>query len=116
MMSEKQIAELNVKVSELETKLVILPKNTKRLETRLEELTLTINNETNEKNEHMSNLRKANRTIRELQYQLEENDKSKSRFEQEICKYEQKIGKMRETIEEMVSLPISFLTRWVFVF
>ncbi|PKK63701.1 hypothetical protein RhiirC2_757866 [Rhizophagus irregularis] len=100
---EKQITELNAKVAELETKLSTSPKNLKRLETRLEELTLAINNETNEKNESISNLRKANRTIRELQFQLEENDKSKLRFEQEICKYEQKVGKLRETIEEMQS-------------
>ena len=90
------------------------PKNIKRLETRLEELTLMVNNETNEKNESISNLRKANRTIRELQYQLEEHDKSKSRFEQEICKCEQKVGKMREVIEEMVSLLIIFYLRdWI---
>lgn len=100
----------------METKLTTSPKNIKRLETRLEELTLAINNETNEKSESISNLRKANRTIRELQFQLEENDKSKLRFEQEICKYEQKVGKLRETIEELVSLLIMFKIlniRWV---
>ena len=47
---EKQVTELNMKVAELETKLMTSPKNIKRLETRLEELTLAINNETNERN------------------------------------------------------------------
>ncbi|CAG8639097.1 5958_t:CDS:10 [Funneliformis mosseae] len=100
---EKQITELKVRITEFESKLLTSPKNLKRLETRLEELTLAFNNETNEKNEILSNLRKANRTIRELQYQLAEHDKSKLRFEQEICKYEQKVGKMREVIEEFQS-------------
>src|SRR5205807_395600 len=96
---EKQVTELNVRIVEFETKSMTSPKNLKRLETRLEELTLALNNETNEKNESISNLRKANRTTRELQYQLTEHDKSKSRFEQEIGRYEQKVGKLREVIE-----------------
>ncbi|CAI2177136.1 8169_t:CDS:10 [Funneliformis geosporum] len=103
MILEKQVTELNVRITEFESRLLTSPKNLKRLETRLEELTLALNNETNEKNENLGNLRKANRTIRELQYQLAEHDKLKLRFEQEICKYEQKVGKMREVIEEFQS-------------
>ncbi|CAG8497152.1 329_t:CDS:10 [Acaulospora colombiana] len=98
---EKQVNELNVRIVDLEAKLMTSPRGIKRLESRLEELTVQLDNETREKNETIRMSRKSDRTIRELQYQLAERDKAKARYETEISKYEQKVAKMRETIEEL---------------
>ncbi|CAG8531984.1 6454_t:CDS:10 [Acaulospora morrowiae] len=98
---EKQINELNVRIVDLEAKLMTSPRGVKRLESRLEELTVQLDNETREKNETLRVSRKNDRTIRELQYQLAERDKAKTRYESEISRYEQKVAKMREAIEEL---------------
>lgn len=102
MVLEKQINELNVRIVDLEAKLMTSPRGVKRLESRLEELTIQLDNETREKNETLRISRKNDRTIRELQYQLAERDKAKARYEAEISKHEQKIAKMRESIEALV--------------
>ncbi|RHZ59360.1 hypothetical protein Glove_364g12 [Diversispora epigaea] len=101
MVLEKQINELNVRIVDLEAKLMTSPRGVKRLESRLEELTIQLDNETREKNETLRISRKNDRTIRELQYQLSERDKAKTRCEAEISKYELKVAKMRESIESL---------------
>ncbi|KAI8800145.1 myosin tail [Cladochytrium replicatum] len=101
---EKQVKELNARIVDLESNALADNKGaTRRLESRLEELSSQIEAEIKEKNEAVKNARKAERLIRELQFQLQERDKQKSRFDEETEKMEQRLKRMKTQIEEMES-------------
>ncbi|CAG8475115.1 8080_t:CDS:10 [Diversispora eburnea] len=108
---DKEVVELRQLVEEQQAakaKLMTSPRGVKRLESRLEELTIQLDNETREKNETLRISRKNDRTIRELQYQLSERDKAKTRCEAEITEREanesrERSLRLEKEIEKMKS-------------
>ncbi|KAJ3051404.1 hypothetical protein HK097_007621 [Rhizophlyctis rosea] len=101
---EKQIKELNVRIVDLESSALSRDAaSTKRLEGRMEELAAQLDAETREKNEAIKNVRKAERVVRDLQFQLQERDKAKGRFEEEMEKMEGRLKRMKGQVEDLES-------------
>lgn len=99
---EKQMKELNVRVVDLETKSLNSPKpatTSKRLESRIEELT----NQLNQSSKDSSRVnRSADRSMRDARFQLAEADRQRSRLEDEVKAYEGKLQNMRQALDELV--------------
>ncbi|KAH9250527.1 hypothetical protein BASA81_011704 [Batrachochytrium salamandrivorans] len=68
---------------------------------RQNELAAQLELEQREKSDAIKNSRKADRIIRELQFQLSEKEKQKTRADEEQEKMEHKLKKMRTQIEEL---------------
>ena len=100
---EKSLKELSSRLYEFEgLNLARESTTTRRLESRLDELTVQLDNEQKEKNEALKNLRKSERTIRELQFQVQEKEKLKTKFDEDSDKLEMKLKKMKSQLEELV--------------
>lgn len=102
---EKQIKELNVRIVDLETKSLNSPRpaptTSRRLETRIEELT-------NQLSQASKDSVRGNRTAdknRDTKYQLAESDRQRVRLEEEVKTYEAKVVTMRETMDALVRCP-----------
>lgn len=103
---EKQLKELNVRVVDQETKsFSSSPRTTpqvKRLEARVEELT----RELQERRLSSSSSAKSPSTtanVRDMELKLMESERGKLRMVNEVKSYENKLGKMREAFDELVS-------------
>ncbi|KAJ3048276.1 hypothetical protein HK097_010707, partial [Rhizophlyctis rosea] len=85
---EKQIEELNVRIVDLESFALSREDadTIKRLEGQMEELAAHLDAETREKNEAFRKLSKAERVVRDLQFQIQERDKGMGLFEEEMEK------------------------------
>jgi len=88
---------------DLETKTLSLnssrPSNVnKRLESRIEEL----QNQLNQSTKDSSRLRTADKGTREVTMQLQESERQRSRLEEELKSYEDRITAMRQSMDEMV--------------
>lgn len=77
--------------------------HTRRLEARIEELTTKLNQELKEKAESGRAYRTADKNVREIQFQLTENERVRVRLESEVKAYEAKLAKMRVGMDELVS-------------
>jgi chromosome segregation ATPase len=100
---DKQIKELNLRIVDLETKTLSLnssrPSNVnKRLESRIEEL----QNQLNQSAKDSSRLKTADKGTREVMIQLQESERQRSRLEEEMKSYENRIQTMRQSMDEMV--------------
>ena len=103
MVLEKQLKELNSRLYDLEaTQLSRDTTTTRRLEARIDEITAQLEVAQSEKTEQLKNVRKFERSVREMQLQLQEKDKLKARFEEEQDKMEEKYKRMKTQIEELV--------------
>lgn len=85
------------------------PARSRRLETRIEELTNKLNQESKEKSETIKMHRDADKSIREIQLQLTESERQRLRLHEEMKGYDSKILHMRKSMDELVSLPSSTL-------
>ncbi|KAI8612960.1 myosin tail, partial [Chytriomyces sp. MP71] len=104
-MLEKQCKELTSRMFDLEAAVLTSSTGTtKRLESRITELMTQLEAETSEKSELQKNLRKNERTMREMQFQVSEKDKMKQRYEDDLEKLDQKLKKMKLQLEEMEAL------------
>lgn len=102
--TDKLVKDLNAKIFDLESSLILKDTNTnRRLESRIEELTQALDRESLAKSELMKNVRKSERTIRELQFSLSEKDKAKMKSDEEVNKLESKIKKMKSQVEVLES-------------
>jgi myosin protein heavy chain len=73
----------------------------KRLESRIEEL----QNQLNQTSKDSSRLKTvADKGTREVSMQLQESERLRSRLEEELKSYENRVGTMRESMAEMVSI------------
>lgn len=102
--TDKLVKDLNAKIFELESSLLLKDTNTnRRLESRIEDLTLSLEKESLAKSELVKTVRKNERIIRELEFSLSEKDKAKMKSDEEIDKLESKIKRMRSHVEELES-------------
>ncbi|KAI0338330.1 hypothetical protein BDW22DRAFT_704784 [Trametopsis cervina] len=98
---EKQIKELNVRVVDLETRSLNSPRpvtTSRRLESRIEELTNQLNQST--KDTSRVN-RSADKTARDARWQLAESDRARARLEEEVKNYEGKLLSLRQAMDEL---------------
>lgn len=102
---EKQIKELNVRIVDLETKSLNSPRpastTSKRLESRIEELTSQLNQSSKDSSRLHRN---ADKTVRDAKFQLAEAERQRNRLEEEVKSYEAKVVNMRQAMDELVSL------------
>ncbi|KAF9519353.1 hypothetical protein BS47DRAFT_1337113 [Hydnum rufescens UP504] len=102
---DKQVKELNLRIVDQETKsYAASPRpssQNRRLEVRVEELTAKLNQELKEKAESGRAHRNADKSIREAQFQLAENERIRLRLEAEVKTYEAKVTKMRSAMDEL---------------
>lgn len=100
---DKQIKELNLRIVDFETKTLSLnssrPSNVnKRLESRIEEL----QNQLSRAAKDSSGLKTADKSTREATMQLQESERQRSRLEEEVKSFENRVKTMRESMDEMV--------------
>jgi len=102
--TDKLVKDLNAKIFELESSLLLKDTNTnRRLESRIEDLTLALEKESLAKSELVKTVRKNERIIRELEFSHSEKDKAKMKSDEEIDKLESKIKRMKNHVEELES-------------
>lgn len=107
---EKQIKELNLRIVDLETKAYVSSpraprdRDSRRLESRIEELTNKLTQESKEKSDSIRMSRSVDKSIRDTKYQLIESDRQRNRLEDEQKNYEKKIQDLRNHVDELVSL------------
>lgn len=104
---EKQNKDLNVRMVEYETKAYAnspRPATSRRQETRIEELTKRLQEEEKEKSETARLHRSADKTAREMRFQLLESDRQRLRLEEEVKTYESKVQGLRQEYSELVRL------------
>jgi myosin heavy chain 9/10/11/14 len=100
---DKQIKELNLRIVDLETKTLSFnssrPSNVnKRLESRIEELQSQLGRAA----KGSLGLKTADKGAREAAMQLQESERQRSRLEEEVKSYEDRIETMRKSMDEMV--------------
>lgn len=103
---EKANKELSVRIVELETKAIAnapRPMASKRLESRIEELTTRLNQEEKEKSETLRLHRTADKTARDMSFRLQESDRHRLRLEEELKGYEEKVQALRQKQTELVN-------------
>jgi len=91
---EKQMKELNVRIVDLETRSLNSPKpvtSSRRLESRIEELTSQLN---------QSSRSRLDRSTDRAKIQLAEADRIKARMEEEIKSYAEKVESLRHHLDE----------------
>ncbi|CAL1710675.1 unnamed protein product [Somion occarium] len=98
---EKQVKELNVRIVDLETKSLNSPRpatTSRRLESRIEELTSQLGKNSQESSRlHRS----VDKSARDTKFQLAEADRQRARLEEEVKTYETKVVSMRQAMDEL---------------
>lgn len=95
--------KLNVRIVDLETKSLNSPRpvtTSRRLESRIEELTSQLNQSTKDTSKVN---RSADKSARDAKLQLAESDRARSRLEEEVKNYESKLAGLRHSMDELVS-------------
>ncbi|TPX44704.1 hypothetical protein SeLEV6574_g04325 [Synchytrium endobioticum] len=101
---EKQVKELNSRILDIEASVFSDRSGvSKRLESRLEEVAQQLDTAMREKAELAKDARKNDRTLKDLQFQLSEKDKLKSRYDEELEKLYDKVKKQKLQIDELES-------------
>ncbi|TFK47329.1 nonmuscle myosin heavy chain b [Heliocybe sulcata] len=102
---EKQIKDLNVRVVDLETKSLASsprpPTTSRRMESRIQELTDQLNQSSKDKSESLRLHRSADKTARDAKYQLAELERQRQRLEEENQAYEGKLASLRQVMDEL---------------
>lgn len=98
--------ELNVRIVDLETKSYASSprpvRESRRLESRIEELTSKLTQESKEKSETLRMSRTADKSVRDAKFQLMESDRQRVRLEDEVKAYEKKVDDLRQSIDGLV--------------
>lgn len=99
--------ELNVRIVDLETKSYATSsprpqRDSRRLESRIEELTGKLTQESKEKSESLRLSRSVDKSMRDTKFQLMESDRQRSKLEEEINTYEKKVVDLREAVDALV--------------
>jgi predicted nuclease with TOPRIM domain len=99
------VKELDLRIVDLETKSYAVsptPARSRRLESRIDELTTKLNQESNEKTETMKMQRDADKGFREVQLQLTESERQRLKLQEEVRGYESKVLGLRQSIDQLV--------------
>ena len=102
---EKSNKDLNVRIVEYETKAYAnspRPAVSRRQETRIEELTKRLQEQEKEKSETAQLHRSADKTARDMKFQLLESDRQRLRLEEEVKSYESKVQGLRKEFSDLV--------------
>lgn len=98
--------ELNVRIVDLETKSYAnSPRpatSSRRMESRIEELTSQLNQTNKDKSDTSRLQRSADKIARDAKFQLAESDRQKARLEEERKAYESQIATLRLAMDTMV--------------
>jgi myosin protein heavy chain len=109
---EKHIKELNVRMVDFETKSYGTPprpsSNTRRLESRIEELTNQLSQVNKDKGDSSRIQRSADTAARDTKFQLAESDRQRARLEEERKAYEEQVQSLRQAMDVMVRFPCAF--------
>ena len=104
---EKQIKELNVRIVDLETKsYASSPRpatGSRRMESRIEELTNQLHQTNKEKSDTSRLQRSADKLARDTKFQLAESDRQRAKLEEERKTYESQIQSLRQAMDLMVA-------------
>ncbi|PVF93303.1 hypothetical protein CPB86DRAFT_715748 [Serendipita vermifera] len=102
---EKANKELNIRMVEYEAKTYAItpqPTGSRRQEARIEELTNRLLQEEKEKSETAQLHRTADKTAREMKFQLMESDRQRLRLEEEVQSYEGKLQGLRQEFNDLL--------------
>jgi len=107
---DRQVKELNIRILDLEgSNTQDTSKNAKRLEVRIEELSGQLDAEIREKNETSRLHRIAERAAKNLQTQVTDFERSRTKQAEEITKLEEKLSKGKKSLEELVRASFLYL-------
>ncbi|KAF9465407.1 hypothetical protein BDZ94DRAFT_1159890 [Collybia nuda] len=102
---EKQVKELNVRIVDLETKsYASSPRPTttsRRMESRIEELTSQLNQTNKDKTDNSRLQRSADKIARDAKFQLAESDRARAKLEEERKAYEAQLQSLRQAMDAM---------------
>jgi hypothetical protein len=98
---EKQVSELGLRISDLETALQTTRAHS-TLQQKLDEKSTLLDDEIRNRQEALRVQRRSERMVRDLQHQLLERDKLKARQEDEAAKSEQRFKTLRQRVEDLV--------------
>jgi len=102
---EKQIKELNVRIVDLETKSYANsprpPTISRRMESRIEELTAQLNQTNKDKSDTSRLQRSADKLARDAKFQLAESDRQRAKLEEERKAFEVQISSLRQAMDAM---------------
>ncbi|KAJ6591377.1 myosin II heavy chain [Mycena sp. CBHHK59/15] len=101
---EKQVKELNVRIVDLETKSYVnspRPTTSRRMESRIEELTNQLNQTNKDRSDTSRLQRSADKIARDAKYQLAESDRQRAKLEEERRAYEAQILTLRQAMDAM---------------
>ena len=105
---EKQVKDLNVRIVDLETKSYTStpqPNATiRQLQARIEELNSQLSQATNDKR-HSTPLRSSDKAVRDMQLQLQESERHRSKLEEDRKLSETQIHTLREKLDTLVGRP-----------
>jgi myosin protein heavy chain len=100
MQLEKTVQDMNFTIANMEAS-TISSRGLLRKDSRASTLSAVLENEAKEKSEPIKTARQAERTIRELQFQLKERDVAKARYEDEVAKMEARMNRLKAQVEEL---------------
>ncbi|KAF8880496.1 class II myosin [Infundibulicybe gibba] len=109
---EKEIKELKVRIVDLETKSYASsprPTTSRRVDSRIEELTSQLNQSNKDKSETSRLQRSADKIARDAKFQLAESDRQRAKLEEERKAYEAQIQSLRRAMDDMVVPSVSHL-------
>ena len=105
--------ELNVRIVDQETKSYNSSPRpslaSKRLETQVKDLNIKLEQALQEKSDLMRAGGSSNQAIRDVQFQLAESERAKLRLETDMKNYEQKMAKLRDAMDDLVSSSLLFI-------
>lgn len=76
---------------------------TKRHESRIEELQAKLQQESKEKSDTIRAAKSADKTVRDVQFQLAESERQRARQEDDLRKAEMRVDAMKQALTELVS-------------
>ncbi|KAI9801053.1 MAG: hypothetical protein M1833_002921 [Piccolia ochrophora] len=101
---EKSVKELQLKLVDFETKTYSSASQDVRfLHGRVQELERQLDAQEAERNKSQRSVRNVDRTVRDLQSQIERRDKTNTQLSEEVSKHRDKVERLLQTIDELQS-------------
>ena len=104
---EKTVKELNVRVVDLETRgYANSPRAhpSRRQDRQVEELTAKLTQESREKQDNILAAKNADKTARDVQFELQKSERMRARYETDLQKADDRVETMKTSLEELVSV------------
>ncbi|RKF81436.1 Myosin-11 [Golovinomyces cichoracearum] len=99
---EKSLKEVQVRLVDLETKgYSSASQDVRFLNNRVQELEYQLETQENERNKSQRSVRNFDRTVKDLQQQVERRDKANSHLREDIARSRDKVEKLLKTIEDL---------------